>query len=495
MKNNNYSRRNTRTYCFLGLTILGASLFLAFCKKGSAENGLTPNVLTFSVPVDTTIYLTGIYAGGPNSSSPGNPDRGFRAEIMINAKTLKGVFDGADYSNNYGDIILKHLSSETPLHNLSDSITLIQQYIYLSDEALTSLSTQTLTNIQYILNELKRVKVKAVLRFAYDDGVKYDAFSGLPYNSATIQTHLNQLAPIISQNLGCIAVLQVGFVGNWGEWGGNFNFTDSNPLETALILKEVLKALPADRVANVRYTWIKNNAKTVQSPVNRITDAEYKRLGYHNDFFTGGIKDLGADYVPGSATYNQCVSETKFQKAWMDGEMPYYTEGTDKYAFGPVIINPWTVVKIFSECRYTSFSISHHNMEYGGSKNTNVLYWRNNSFTLRDFVNNNIGKAPVDSAYFRTATGNYVSRSFFDYFKDHLGYRLMLKNFSYSKPLSTSSSFNIQFDITNLGFSNPINPRPVYVALINNATNAVTTYPLNVDTQSWDVATAIHSIA
>ncbi|MFT3855869.1 MAG: DUF4832 domain-containing protein [Ilumatobacteraceae bacterium] len=475
-------------YLMMALIVLPASCAKHnLLNKVSSAQGLSTSATATSFSVDTLVYLTGNYADGPNSISPQNPDRGFRGEISINATTLKNQFSNIDYSSNFGDAVLGEFKSQTASNDLSDSLDLMQVYVYLSNEATVALSSQTLTNIQYIINELKRVKAKTVLRFSYDDGNLYEGSgsTALHYTVQNIQQHLSQLQSLLAQNQGQIPVLEAGFVGDWGEWGSNYYMFRSYNDATAVIMSSIVNALPSSRQMVLRYVWLKTNAL---NGGGTYTQGMANRSGYHNDYFTGGLMNNGSDFIPGSSDYNSVMANTKTYKLWMDGEMPYYDTGSGTYAFHS-LINAWTVLKIFAQHRYTSFSIAHNNMEYNGTGNTNIRYWRNNSISLTDFINNNAGNAPVDSAYFRTQAGSYVTRTYFDYFKDHFGYRLILKDFGYKPTFNTSdTSFTVKFDLTNRGFSNPINSRPVYLAFVNKTTHAVITIPLNADAQNWDVA-------
>jgi hypothetical protein len=470
---------------------------MACSKKGNAPQPVThnqPGPQAPKNPNDTTLYLTGSYQDGPNSVSPQNPERGFRGEITINAKTLKNVFSGVDYSTNFGDYVLSEFKSQNPGGNLSDSLSMMQVYVYLSNEATTQLSAQTLTNIQYIFDELKRVNVKAVLRFSYDDGVTYEGTNstGLQYTVQNIQTHLTQLTPILSKNAGQIAVLEAGFVGDWGEWGGNYysfrNYNDA----TSTILASILTALPANRFMMVRYPSLKNNALAGSTTAFPFTMTDANRTGYHNDYFTGGQVNNGSDLLPGTQDFSQVGNDNGTYRLWMDGEMPYYHSGTGAYDFSS-LIDGMAALNIYGQHRYTSFSIAHDNME---SINSVMNNWRQTTLTLQTLANASTKSIPVDSAYFHTKAGSDVPRTYFDYIKDHLGYRLQLKDFTYTHKLSKDSALDINFDITNKGFSNMINSRPVYVALVNDVTKAVTTFPLNnVDAQNWDVTQSSYKVS
>jgi hypothetical protein len=200
----------------------------------------------------------------------------------------------------------------------------------------------------------------------------------------------------------------------------------------------------------------------------------------------------GSDLLPGTQDFSQVGNDNGTYRLWMDGEMPYYHSGTGAYDFSS-LIDGMAALNIYGQHRYTSFSIAHDNME---SINSVMNNWRQTTLTLQTLANASTKSIPVDSAYFHTKAGSDVPRTYFDYIKDHLGYRLQLKDFTYTHKLSKDSALDINFDITNKGFSNMINSRPVYVALVNDVTKAVTTFPLNnVDAQNWDVTQSSYKVS
>jgi hypothetical protein len=242
----------------------------------------------------------------------------------------------------------------------------------------------------------------------------------------------------------------------------------------------------------VRYPSLKNNALAGSTTAFPFTMTDANRTGYHNDYFTGGQVNNGSDLLPGTQDFSQVGNDNGTYRLWMDGEMPYYHSGTGAYDFSS-LIDGMAALNIYGQHRYTSFSIAHDNME---SINSVMNNWRQTTLTLQTLANASTKSIPVDSAYFHTKAGSDVPRTYFDYIKDHLGYRLQLKDFTYTHKLSKDSALDINFDITNKGFSNMINSRPVYVALVNDVTKAVTTFPLNnVDAQNWDVTQSSYKVS
>lgn len=463
-------------------------LFLLIsCKREIAEienlKITRPRSLS-TVPL-TTKDFQGLHASDLLTDPLRNPERGFRSEFMVYAHNRNGVFsDNRDFSTGLGNAVRDYPLLQMPEGVANDSLTLAQFYIYLTQEALTDLSSNSLNNIQYFFDELKAAKIKAVLRFAYDGTPLLWEQPRIPYSVQNIQRHLTQLKPILLANKAQIPVIQAGFVGDWGEWGDSYykhaNYADG----TSVIVKSILNALNNERQILVRYPSIKNKALSGSTTTLPYTTADYNRTGFCNDFFTTGLQAPNSDFPIGSTSYNQERDENKSSKLWMDGEIPYYSDGTGTYDFNKTM-NVMTALRILSEHRYTSFSM--RDQRTGGIKN-NLQIWRNTQISLQDIINSGYNTIPRDTAYFKNANGVIVTRSVYDFVRDHLGYRFQFQQVKYPSEATLGSNISIQIRLTNKGFSNLINSRDVYLALVDD-NNDVTTIPLDEDAKNWDVST------
>lgn len=70
---------------------------------------------------------------------------------------------------------------------------------------------------------------------------------------------------------------------------------------------------------------------------------------------------------------------------------------------------------------------------------------------------------PLPSAY----EASSVNRTVFDYIRDFLGYRLQLNSAYWPGTIILGSELSVAAKITNFGFSSPINPRLIYIVLID----------------------------
>lgn len=138
------------------------------------------------------------------------------------------------------------------------------------------------------LDRVRAAGLKVVLRFHYTDG---DDRDDAPMD--VILGHVAQLAPLLQEHGDVILVLQAGFIGAWGEWHGSVNDNDT-PDARALLLGELLDALPADRMVQVRTPMFK--AEAFGGPLEAAAafgDTPAARVGHHNDCLLASDTDLG----------------------------------------------------------------------------------------------------------------------------------------------------------------------------------------------------------
>ncbi|MCL2119030.1 MAG: DUF4832 domain-containing protein, partial [Planctomycetaceae bacterium] len=129
---------------------------------------------------------------------------------------------------------------------------------------------------------------------------------------------------------------------------------------------------------------------------------------------------------------------------------------------------------------YTTFSIAHsHSLRQG--KNFSIDYWQTTPITEEQLLQANM---PVSDGWFHDAFGNPVERYQFEYITDHLGYRIELQNAAFSHKIRPDEPLDIEISLINRGFSTLINPRPVFVALID-CNGVVTPFETSSDPRTW----------
>ena len=77
---------------------------------------------------------------------------------------------------------------------------------------------------------------------------------------------------------------------------------------------------------------------------------------------------------------------------------------------------------------------------------------------------------PISEGYFTDTKGNAVSRSAFDYLRDHVGYRYELLSASWQNKVKLGAKFDIKIRIANRGFSACPTPRGLDLAYVDSPT-------------------------
>ncbi|MFE1952066.1 DUF4874 domain-containing protein [Streptomyces sp. NPDC059524] len=399
-----------------------------------------------------TVPHRGLRPDDPDGRGPlANPRRGFRYEMSYNAVDLTSPWDNeADHSPD----VTKTL--ETLEREYGPGANLTQLYFYLWDFATREIPRSALDNIESVLRGLRAKGYAAVLRFAYDDGVR----AGQKYTVQDIQRHIGQLAPIVARNSDVVAVWQAGFLGAWGEWHGSYYQHENYPDAVTAIMTSLVAALPPGMHTQVRY------AEKRDMITNR---AILDRVGFHNDYITLG-EGLWDYYVPDNPGWPRYLEVGPTHA--MDGEMPWDKgQSADPYAWSTVIPG-LAAARRLQTLRWDSLSIVHN-------ATVTVPGWKAAALTedqVRDAL------LPVSDGYFRDRDGRAVSRTQFEYLRDHLGYRIEVRR---ARTSVRSGRLEVEVDLVNRGFAAPKEPRPVRLVLLDDAGRVVTETDSGADWRGW----------
>lgn len=129
--------------------------------------------------------------------------------------------------------------------------------------------------------------LKLIIRFIYNWGPgstsnPNQANPDVPLHVA--KHHINQLMPLVTENIDVVAAMQIGFVGHWGEWHSSkylYSLESKKAIVDALV-----NALPKERMLLLRYPRYKEiwyQGPLTASAAFSQTDAS--RIGHHNDCF------------------------------------------------------------------------------------------------------------------------------------------------------------------------------------------------------------------
>ena len=322
-----------------------------------------------------------------------NPERGYHLEYAYYAnKTLvdKVTDDQTQTSFNIPDLVGKW--------GYESSSRLIQLYIYLKAWSGTDLPQTALDNIQKAFDIVRANGFKAILRFAYNDSMYTDTGLDKPQ---TIRRHLEQLKPLLEANRGLIATIQAGFIGAWGEWHSS-SVTDNDVQIKNDVVNALLEDFPAPYSIQVReLSW--KDMLTLRNA------ADYARIGFHSDFFTAGMDPIDRMSIPGD-TYNRVEEQSPY--FYMTGEIPYVE---DEYGFVQ-LMGISKVMTILHDQHFSAFDIT-QNYEL------NIQNWKVQKVYPALLDANGI---LYDENYFLDGS-TVVNRSFYEFVRDHLGYRINAK--------------------------------------------------------------------
>ena len=404
-----------------------------------------------------------------------NPDRGFRMEVRM-------CLD----PNFWGQINMMEELDEWRSYYATDNPRLAQTYFYLNGMP-DQLPQYAFDRMQAYFDGCRERGIKIVLRFAY---MLNQNESGTPGSTgevtqARMLTHMEQLDEILEENKDVIHVVQMGFVGAWGEWNG-YSDAGDYAIDELAIIKGVLKMVPEDLFVQIRY--MADHRKYAPS----LTDAEASRLGLHNDGVMGYKLSYTESYGTRKWDYATSVTGTVPQ----DGEMMWgghvYLDlmpGLSEYAFAEnnksTYELKWSnLAGMFAEHRYTSFSLHHSYKEIelndGTQPQYTMYFWQSRYITASQLEELGLFYSP---GWFKSEAGISVKRTAFEYVRDYLGYRIGLNNYSAKGKAGAGEKLELKVNLTNYGFSSAFNITSGFAVLDKN--NKVVSFVKAGDPTEW----------
>ena len=402
-----------------------------------------------------------------------NPDRGFRMEVRM-------AIDPALWNQTN---MMESLDEWRSFYR-DENPRLAQTYFYLTGLP-DQLPQYAFDRMQAYFDGCRQRNIKIVLRFAYQhSGTLNYAGDGGEATQKTMLAHMSQLGDILEKNKDVIHVVQIGFIGAWGEW---HSYTDHGEYEIdeVALVKGILNMVPDDLFLQMRY--IVNHREMAES----LSESEMARIGFHADG-VNGVKHHSESYGTKNWAYKTSLAALSPQ----DGEMMWGGETYNHmlpnfpdYAFADN--NPRTnelkwsnIVGELAEHCFTSFSLHHSYRETeindGIDPPYTMYFWQSRYITSADLEKLGLFYSP---GWFTDKNGKTVRRSQFDYVRDYLGYRVGLNNFSASGTLSTGKKVDITLNLSNYGFSAAFNITSGFAVLDEN--NNVVSFTKAGDPSKW----------
>ena len=321
---------------------------------------------------------------------------------------------------------------------------MLLRLFYLDTFVNAPISSTFLDSIQADFDSIRAQGDKAIVRFAYnqDQTRPFDEPS-----KAQILAHIEQLKPLLKKNADVIAVVQLGFIGAWGEGYYSDNFytggqaTPQNWMDRADVLGAVLDALPPERMVQVRTPQMKQKfvygptAPTDAAglnPAQAFDGSGPARIGFHNDCYLADSTDFGtfSDYDVGGGTSQQDITNLR---NYVAQDSRFAPVGGETCA-----VNPPT-----DDCGSA-----------GGNADPDM------AFSHYSFLN---------QGYNANVNNDWETQGCMDDIKRRLGYRLELLSGIFRTEAQPGQVIPITLEFTNVGFASPYNPRGLELVLRNTS--------------------------
>lgn len=416
-----------------------------------------------------------------------NPERGLRTEAYIALPDGGQVFSSWEKAAHLRGRLPRGYAQQNwrlAMERFAeDGMTIGQFYIYLTDYAARPLDEAILQRIESEFDAMRRAGVKALLRFAYETTNK-DPANG-PTREMVLR-HMEQLRPLLERNKDVLYVLQAGFVGAWGEWHSSVHIKSDE--DRAAVLRGLLALAPRDRFLQVRTVPYKTRLLPLITgqayrPLENAQaqgDLAETRIGFHNDGVLAGPSHGGSfgKGVAGDPSFDRMTRES----AWVpvDGELFWSDQGWNGTETRGNVPRGGDVASYLRLHHFTTLSMAHSYSEHEGNNHA-MDRWRSEAVTKGDL---DAAKLPVSDGWFEDAFGQPVARVWYDYIRDHLGYRIEARQARWPAQVTAGAPWSFDLTLVNRGFAAPVNPRSAVLLLIPRS-GAPVELPLTGDPRTW----------
>jgi Domain of unknown function (DUF4832)/Domain of unknown function (DUF4874) len=287
--------------------------------------------------------------------------------------------------------------------------------------------------------------IKLIPRFAYTWNIGFAPGAGDDAPVERILEHLDQLAPILENNVDVISHMEMGFVGQYAEWhdssNGNVNGDLTLNEKSEQIINKVFEVLPEERMALIRYP--KQVIQLYPTPLTAdeaYTGSNQSRLGLHDD---GWLRDETF-----FGTYPADSDERQVQRDYQEQLTQYVVMSGEP----------------------ASLNASEYGLKVDPIAELEKMHWT----SLRD-----------EPEGFGQPYTLWRETGAYDEMSKRLGYRLSLANVQISKNVSPAKSLRVTLGLKNSGFASLHNRRLLEVVLRNTATGEEYFATLSDDPRRW----------
>ena len=294
-------------------------------------------------------------------------------------------------------------------------------------ESDLELTLEALKSIEDLIETFFEAGKNIIIRFAYDKD-----FSGLKDQEPSeemILTHIVQLSSVLNKYPLTISAIETGMIGPWGEMHSSqiaVSETISKIIDTFLTSTSKIPILV--RTPQMNYDYLKISIEDIETYTINKNSKAY-RLGVFNDGYLGSETDLG--------TYDN-----------RELEVQWLSKQTSHLPYGGEVTRPESTLHDIDKCLPEMFKLNLSYLNYEWNDDIVQKKWQ------EQIYDNTCG---TDSKYYGQTAYNYI--------KEHLGYRLVLKEsiFSYS---GLFDKLNVKLTIDNVGFGEFYNSKTIVVYLV-----------------------------
>ncbi len=461
------------------------------------ENGINLNVRdlvrlkksTLGINETRTITFKPSTCETDNLLSEQNPDRGFIFQFWAG-------LNNADDNKLLGNMWTYYPKFKTAAEKVKQGIwvdpNICAVAFYLKDyKDSETLPELYFKNMQTVIDAAASSGKKIKINFVYQEQMGTDPETDTPYyeqqaSQEIILAHMKQLAPFLEKNKEKIAMIGGGFLGAFGEWHsyyadfyGEQNRTDgvfdakkawdnSTEFDEVEIIKGLLDMVPDEIYVPLRCP------EYIEMFLDKYPNEKYaRRLCIYNAAFFGYKSEEVA--WPYHSMTNKASLYTARQSriAPMSGEFFwgcqwYYPRVTGEQGilgFKYFHQNTFNVYHNSFEGTTDVAGTPPHTLWFYTEREGDMSIWARTEMDAKWLESNNVFYSP---AWFCDKNGNPVSRSQYEFVRDHLGYRLALKQLKMNGKEALGNTLDISLDLVNYGFSAAFNLKSELVILDEN---------------------------
>ena len=299
---------------------------------------------------------------------------------------------------------------------------------YNSNGVDIDLTQDMLNALDTTLANLENNHCSAIVRFAYDPGFGGKDTIHEPAIEM-INRHQEQLGPILSKHADCIVSVELGLFGKWGELHSGAQVSQDNFNRA---IDKWLEVLPDSIPISVRTpgqyaSWANVERAKLNENITVKGTKEY-RVGIYNDGYLGSGSDLGT-YVNRQVEIEWLANQAKH--TLFGGEIVGYIDNDEP-------------------------------------KNT-AAYMETEAFTTHtSYLNIAWNNTVIDAMKKESYSGSdplYKGKTGFEYIRNHLGYRFVVRDVRLTKETTAFENFGIEADIENVGFANLVKEKQAILIL------------------------------